>query len=131
LIYVLDTNTLSDWIEGHSSVSLRAHQAIRAGDNLVLSSAILYEVRRGLLQKNLIRKLNTLDVSIMPYLDWTSVTDADWLHATTFWVNTRNQGRQLSDVDLLVAAIASRLQATLVTSDTDFDVLPIQKETWR
>ena len=43
----------------------------------------------------------------------------------------RNQGKQLSDVDLLIAALAQRLDGVVVTSDDDFDALPIQRENWR
>lgn len=56
---------------------------------------------------------------------------ADWRQAAHFWAEARNAGKQLSDVDLLIAALAYRLNATLVTSDNDFEALPVQHENWR
>jgi predicted nucleic acid-binding protein len=41
------------------------------------------------------------------------------------------KGRQFSDMDLLIAAIAKRLDAILVSSDSDFDALPVTREDWR
>lgn len=38
--------------------------------------------------------------------------------------------RQLSDVDLQIAALAHRLDGTVITTDVDFDVLPIKREDW-
>jgi predicted nucleic acid-binding protein len=40
-------------------------------------------------------------------------------------------GNQLADVDLLIAAVATRLGDIIVSSDTDFDALPVKRENWR
>ena len=43
----------------------------------------------------------------------------------------RARGRQLSQIDIILAAIATRLGATLLTSDRDFEALPeLPQENW-
>jgi predicted nucleic acid-binding protein len=43
----------------------------------------------------------------------------------------RKAGRALSQVDIISAALARQLNATLLTTDQDFQALPdIQTETW-
>lgn len=42
----------------------------------------------------------------------------------------RNQGKQFSDVDPLIAVLAQRLNAVAVTGDDDFAALSIQRENW-
>ena len=59
------------------------------------------------------------------------VTEADWQQAARFWADAANKGKVLSDVDLLVAAIARRLGGVVVSADDDFDELPIKRENWR
>jgi predicted nucleic acid-binding protein len=68
---------------------------------------------------------------IIPLLDYIPLDDEDWLQAARLWADTRRQGRQLSDVDVLVAAVAFRRSAIIVSSDTDFDSLPVRREDWR
>ena len=46
------------------------------------------------------------------------------------WAVMRGQGIQLSDVDLLVAAVGIRLNGIIVTDDQDFDDLPVRVENW-
>ncbi len=43
----------------------------------------------------------------------------------------RNRGRHFSDVVLLIAALAQRLDAVVVTLDNVFAALPVQREDWR
>jgi len=57
--------------------------------------------------------------------------DEDWEKAARYWADTASRGRQFSDVDLLVAAVASRLGGVIVSSDTDFDALSVPRQDWR
>ncbi len=57
--------------------------------------------------------------------------DADWERAAQFWADSKSKGRQLSDIDILIAAIAHRIDAIIVSSDADFDALPVKRENWR
>jgi predicted nucleic acid-binding protein len=72
-----------------------------------------------------------LEEDLRPTLEWIALTNNDWSQAARLWADTVKRGRQLSDVDLLIAAIATRLDAIIVSSDTDFDALPVKRENWR
>jgi predicted nucleic acid-binding protein len=55
----------------------------------------------------------------------------DWRVAAKLWSNVRQHGRQLSDIDLLLASMTLRLNGILVTDDGDFAYLPLVKtENW-
>lgn len=64
-------------------------------------------------------------------LDWQTLIEQDWLEAAQLWANADKMGKRLSDIDVLIAALVSRLKAILVSADTDFDALPVKREDWR
>jgi tRNA(fMet)-specific endonuclease VapC len=48
------------------------------------------------------------------------------------FLELRRRGQVLSQVDLLLAALARQMNRTLLTSDRDFDAIPgIRTENWR
>ncbi len=77
------------------------------------------------------KKLTILHDNLLPSFDWQPLNQQDWLQAAQYWLNAISAGKQLSDMDLLIAALVTRLNATLVSADTDFDALPIKREDWR
>ena len=129
--YILDTTVIADRIKRHPQVLQRLTNAGEAGHVLGLCDPVRYEVVRGLLKVNATQKLQLFRESIAPLMDYLPLTDADWGRAAQLWADTRNQGKQLSDVDLLIASLAQRLNAVVVTSDIDFTALPISRENWR
>ena len=68
---------------------------------------------------------------IKSQFEWIPLIDADWRQASQYWAEARRAGKQLSDVDLFLAAVAARLDAVIVSSDEDFDALPVKRENWR
>lgn len=131
MIYVLDTNVISDLIAGQEMVSQNFSQVLLDADTICLCQPVLYEVRRGLFWRSNTAKLTIFTEKISPRLTKVAVTDADWVQAAELWASAVRRGKQLSDVDLLLAAVTQRLEATLVSSDADFDALPIQRMNWR
>jgi predicted nucleic acid-binding protein len=131
LIYLIDSNTITDLIEGYQEVTLTLSQNIMAGHTIGLCPPVYYEVMRGLRWKNLQRKQAVFQNTIRPQLDWIPFVEGEWFQAIQFWIDAKSKGRQLSDMDILLAAIAQRLNAVIVSSDTDFDALPVQRENWR
>jgi predicted nucleic acid-binding protein len=129
LVYVVDTNLVSDFIKGRSSVVSKINQA--KSDTLFLCQVVDYELRRGFLYKQANTQLQFYETKILPEFDWLELSDSDWLLAAQFWADTKRQGKQLSDIDLLLAAVSVRLNAILVSSDDDFDALPVKRENWR
>ncbi len=55
-----------------------------------------------------------------------------WNYAAQVWARFRSRGRPLDDdADLLIAAYARQLQATLVTNNTrDFEGLGVRLANW-
>ena len=131
MIYILDTNVVSDFLKKHSQVSDAVLRATARNDRLLIPQLVHYELIRSLLRHNATTQLKRLNDEILPQLEWFALADADWLQAARFWATTVNAGKQLSDVDLLLAALCQRLDATLVTADDDFDALPIKRVNWR
>ena len=68
---------------------------------------------------------------IIPLLEYVMLENIDWLQAAQFWVDADNKGKKLSDIDLLLAALAHSLDAIIVSADRDFDVLPVKHVDWR
>jgi predicted nucleic acid-binding protein len=55
----------------------------------------------------------------------------DWRVAAKLWSDARRRGRQLSDIDVLLAAMTLRLNGILITDDGDFAYLPLARtENW-
>ncbi len=131
LIYLLDTTAISDLFLVDSFVQKRIREAHDVNHRLLLCQPVAYEILRGLFKVNATRKLSIFKDRLVPLFEWVALADADWQQAAQFWAGATSRGRQFSDIDLLVAAIAQRLDAIIVTSDADFDALPVQRENWR
>ena len=131
LTYLLDTNTIADYINQVATTTANIQQAMRDGHGLYLCQPVRYEVMRGLFKVNATQKLQIFEEQFAPQLLAVTLTDEDWQQAAQFWANMRTVGRQFADTDLLIAAIAHRLQGIVVTADDDFDALPIRRENWR
>ena len=129
--YILDTNVIADRFKRHPQVLQRLTYTGEAGYVLGLCDPVRYEVLRGLLKVQATNKLQLFQERIAPLLDHLPLTAADWERAAELWAQMRNQGKQLSDTDLLIASLAQRLNALVVTSDADFAALPILREDWR
>ena len=131
MLYLLDTNTVSDILAGHINVSRRMKDHLVSDDLLGLCRPVYFELLRGLIWRNSSNKLRTLRTRVIPLMDWIELQNGDWEQAARFWSDARRIGKQLGDPDLLLAALAYRENAIIVSSDTDFDVLPIRRENWR
>lgn len=131
LAYILDTNVISDYINFHEPTVTRVRNALRERHILYLCSPVIYEVTRGLLKAQAIRKQHLFNEEFVPLLTGLPLTDDDWRQAAHLWAEARMAGKQLSDIDLLLAALAIRYDAHIVSDDTDFDALPVRRENWR
>ncbi|MCY3916911.1 MAG: PIN domain-containing protein [Chloroflexi bacterium] len=129
--YILDTNVIADRIRRHPRVIARLTEAGEAGHILGLCDPVRYEVSRGLHKVYAARKLQFFRDEISPLMKHLALSTDDWQEPARLWAAMRNQGRQFSDVDLLIASLAQRLDATVVTADADFASLPVKSEDWR
>ena len=131
MIYLLDTNAVTDLSRNHREVTLNRNLRLQQRHQIALCPPVYYESLRGLLKVKATAQIARLRNQFIPLCDWFSVTDEDWLQAAQFWADVENKGRKLSDIDLLIAAIAHRIGAVIVSADADFDALSVQRNDWR
>lgn len=124
MIYMLDTNTLTYIVKNVRPVVER-YNALRRQHHIMATCQVPYfEILRGYLHKGAVVQEDHFRQNVLPTLTWYSL-------AAEYWAQTRSAGKQLSDMDLLLAAVTFRLNATLASNDVDFDVLPISRVHWR
>lgn len=131
LAYVFDTNAVADYLNQVDSTSESIKVAIRSRHFIYLCYPVIYETQRGLIKVNAKRKATVFEDEFVPQFITIGLLRVDWEQAAQFWADAVSRGKQHSDVDLLVAAIAKRLDATVITADDDFDSLPVKRENWR
>lgn len=130
-VFVLDTNVISDIVAPQPNVNVLKHLSQHQQHTLCLCEAIDYEVRRGYIKVGASTRLRIYEERIRNQFQWVRLTEADWRQAAQFWATTVSQGKQLADVDLLIAAVATRLNGIIVSADEDFDALSVARHNWR
>lgn len=129
--YLLDCNHLSAALRKVSAVRERIHQGRRAGHRFLSCYPVLCELEVGIQQtvkpeENRRRLLQLLrQVRLWPL-------DAQ---TTRFYgavyIELRRQGRALSQVDMMLAALARQHKLTVLTTDRDFGALAdLRLENW-
>ncbi|HZZ80945.1 MAG TPA: type II toxin-antitoxin system VapC family toxin [Gemmataceae bacterium] len=129
--YLLDTNHLSDAIGKVSSLRDRIRHMRRLGHRFATCWPALLELEMGIAQtKNpeacrRILRILMKEVRLRP-IDWDLLPIFGDIH-----IRLKRQGRVLSLVDKLLASMATREGAVILTSDKDFEALPeIRVENW-
>jgi tRNA(fMet)-specific endonuclease VapC len=129
--YLLDTNHLGNAIDASSAVRERITELRGGGRKVGTCVPVLCEIEAGIQQvrypevyrRNLERLLR--QVRIWP-IGVATAHGYGVIHQ-----DLKRRGRVLSQVDMMLAALALEMELTLVTSDQDFDTLSaIQKENW-
>ena len=129
--FVLDSNTLTHILKRSTAVIHRLREAATANAELYLCPVAYYEVRRGLLARAAARQLTELN-ALAGTLLWVDFERPMWDDAADMWAMCRRTGRrQDDDADLLIAAYARGLAATVVTNNTaDFVNLGVPLADW-
>lgn len=130
-LYLLDTNHLSAALNDESGLRDRMREVRLRGDRLGICVPVLCELQAGISmstrrdhnQRLLLELLR--QVRIWP-LDVTCAR----LYGELYH-ELRRRGRALSQVDIMLAALAKHMGATLVTTDRDFEAVPgLHLESW-
>ena len=131
--YLPDTNIVSLLVRENATLDRKLIEAKASGAVFVLCPVVIYEVERGLKRigaPRLIAKYKRL-TSGWEYLDFTRQA---WLKASELWSFSRDQGMPLPDADILIAAHAITLDATLITANERhfrlFEPLGLRLENW-
>jgi predicted nucleic acid-binding protein len=91
-------------------------EALITDQNVAMIGAIRQEVLSGYSDQ---KKFETLKTKLS-YFENTPVLDEDYITAAKFYNECRKNGVQGSHIDLLICAVAVRLDIPIFTSDKDF-----------
>lgn len=129
--YLLDCNHLSAALRKVSLVRERIHQGRRAGRRFISCYPVLCELEVGIQQtprpeenrRRLIQLLRQVRL-------WPLDAETARLYGAVY-LDLRRQGRALSQVDIVLAALARQHKLTVLTTDRDFEALPdLRVENW-
>ena len=121
--YMLDTNVVSHIMQGRDSVLLARLTALPVGQ-VVMSSITLGELEYGLHRKGQPARLRNAMTQVLLRMD---VLPWDEAVATCYGelcATLETQGINLSDFDMMIAAHAVTVDATLVSRDKAFAQVP-------
>jgi tRNA(fMet)-specific endonuclease VapC len=127
----LDTNYLGEAIGKVSVVRDRIQQLQRKTTVFGTCGPVLCELLVGIaLRKDAAKTRKRLNSLLVVVRIWPiDLAIADQYSAA--YRELKNAGRALSQVDIMLAAMARHADATLLTTDQDFQALPdIQTENW-
>jgi tRNA(fMet)-specific endonuclease VapC len=133
VIWLLDTNTLAYILNGEVGVRNRANEAGRVGrivTSIVVVAELLYGVERSTKRET---NLRHLEKALEP-MEIVPLSLGAAAHFGRLKAELRAKGITKTDLDLLIAATAIDLGATLVTNDralTDGSIPGLAVENWR
>ena len=121
--YLLDCNHLSAAIRKVSTVRDRIHRERKAGNRFISCYPILCELEAGSQQtarpEDNRRRLTQLQ---RHFRLWQLDSDTARFYGEVF-IELRDKGRVLSQVDMMLAALARQHKLMILTSDRDFEAL--------
>jgi tRNA(fMet)-specific endonuclease VapC len=129
--YLLDTNHLGHAVTSGSVVQNRILQLRGSGARVGTCIPVLCEIEAGIRQ---VKQPDAYRLNLRRLLRKVRVWPIDESTARIYGdihFDLRNRGRVLSQVDMMLAALARQMKLTIVTSDQDFAALPdIPTENW-
>jgi tRNA(fMet)-specific endonuclease VapC len=129
--YLIDTNHLSRAVTPTSPVRQRIIELRKRGIKVGTCVPVLCEIEAGIQQ---VSQPDVYRLNLERLLRQIRIWPIDPSTATLYGVlhhDLRSRGRVLSQVDMMLAALARQMTLTLATSDQDFIALPdISTENW-
>jgi hypothetical protein len=95
---------------------IKCLETLIADQRVLIIGAIRQEVLSGYSDLN---KFETLKTKLS-YFENTPILDEDYITAAKFYNECRQKGVQGSHIDLLICAVAVRLNSPILTTDKDF-----------
>jgi predicted nucleic acid-binding protein len=132
MLYALDSNVVIDILRGDKTIKQKLIQ-VRSSDKLSIPPYCLYEIIRGILDKNANRQLSDLrllqKIIYKPSIDENDVMEK----AAEIYIQRKKAGLSIEDADILIAAWCISADAVLVTSNTKhfMDINDLKLENWR
>jgi tRNA(fMet)-specific endonuclease VapC len=129
--YLLDTNHIGHAVTPGSIVRRRITELRGRGVKVGTCVPVLCEIEAGIQQVNqpALYRLN-LERLLKQVRIWPLDRSTTVLYGTIHH-DLKRRGRVLSQVDMMLAALARQMNLMLITSDQDFSALPdVQTENW-
>ena len=118
--YMLDTNTVSYILKGQSPTARKKLRDLSVNNEVCISSITEAEVRYGLEKRQMSHEFRTETERFLDAIDIESWGSAAAKEYGVMRARLDATGKPLSNMDLLIAAHAVSLSATLVTNDRAF-----------
>ena len=129
-LLLLDTNTLTYILKNVPPTPAKLEDAVRQGNSFLLASVAHYELTRYLHLKGAHRLLR-LYQQLTATWQQCEPSFEDWDEAARLWAERHRSGLGISDPDLLLAVLARKWKATLVTANgRHFTGLGVDLEDW-
>jgi len=114
--YALDTNIVSYLLRGDKELQERIYYEIKKGDGVVILPIVYYEIKRGLIDKNAKVKLVAFErLCNMLGIEGMDMKTLDI--AANIYAYKKQQGQQIEDADILIAASCVAYGYILVTNN--------------
>ena len=129
--YLLDCNHLSAALRKVSPVRERIHQERRAGHRFISCHPVLCELEVGIQQTPKPEENRRRLAQLLRHVRlWPLDAETTRLYGAVY-IELRHLGRALSQVDMLLAALARQHRLTVLTTDRDFEALTdLHFENW-
>jgi tRNA(fMet)-specific endonuclease VapC len=129
--YLLDTNHVGMAVNPASSVGRRLFEARLVGTRFGTCLPVLCEVEAGMRQvRHKARYRRDLNHLLLQLRLWPIDLKTTQIYGDLHF-DLRRRGRALSQVDIMVAALARQMSFTILTTDGDFAAIPdIRTEDW-
>jgi predicted nucleic acid-binding protein len=128
--YVIDTDIWVAFFRKHPKVRPRLLATLAQGHDVYVIPIVYYEYIRGLRYTNNLQMLYDV-TQFWGTLPYQESTKAIWDEATRLWAMIKRQNKFPGDKDILIAASAIHLNATVVTRNVrHFQVFSFLIENW-
>ncbi len=122
--YLLDTNHVGMAVNPTSVVGRRIFEARLAGVRLGTCLPVLCEIESGMRQvRHKVKYRRDINHLLLQLRLWPIDLKTTRIYGDLY-TELRRRGRVLSQVDIMVAALARQLKLTILTTDRDFEALP-------
>jgi len=114
--YALDTNIVSYLLRGDKELHERFYYEVKKGEGVVILPIVYYEIKRGLIDKNALAKLAAFD-SLCNMFGIEGMDTKTLDIAASIYAYKKQQGQQIEDADILIAASCVAHGYILVTNN--------------
>ena len=119
MIYALDTNIVSYMLDNNEKIKNKVNAITANGHALIIPPVVDYEIRRGLLAKNYLKKLKRFE-QIQQFIGVGTFDSEIWRKSAEIYATLSKQGKPIGksfDGDVFVAAYCVVNGYTLITNN--------------